>query len=113
MRVSRPGRTRCGAAQLVPEAGTTLFELGADGVVQHSPRWVERLDRRRERRELVGEVQPDPTVVRAEPSCANPHDVARVAQVVEVGRAIAGQAGREQFGLQGGRHYRSALQLAE
>ena len=99
--------------KLVPEAGAARSEMGADGIVQH-PIWrLGNLERRVDHGELVREVEPDATVVRADRAAAHPDDVAGGAQLVEIGSAIAAQPRRQEFGLQRRRHQRSALQLSQ
>ncbi len=50
---------------------------------------VDGVDAGSEQRQLVGEVQPHPTVVAADGTRADPHDLTGCAQFVEVGLPVA------------------------
>ena len=90
-----------GAADLRPEAGAALARAASGSRRATRPSGArQRLERRREQRQLVGEEQPHPTVGRADRAGTDPHQVARRAQLVEVGRAVAAHPQRQHVGLE-------------
>ena len=95
-------------AQLAPEHRPAALEHRADRVVDRLVGPVDLLPARREQRQLVGEAEPDATVVGADRAGADPHHLARRAQLVEQRRAVLGDAGGEHVALERRRDDRRA-----
>ena len=123
--VTSPAHTRSHSAvsstasSAVPAAATrsgqndapARSKLVADRVVQSGPSAARADHRRREQLDPVAEEQADAAVVGAERARADPHQLARRAQLVEHRRAVAVDPRREHVALEHRRRDRDALQL--
>ena len=97
-------------AQGAPETGAASRQQTTDGVVQWTGRRFEWLPAGSEQRQLVGEAQPDPAVLRTDRPGADPDDLARCAQLVEHRRPVPTHPGRQHIGLERRGHDRGSGQ---
>ena len=107
------GGTDHAGAQLAPEHRPAALEHGADRLVDRLVGPVDLLPTRREQRQLVGEAEPHAPVVRADRAGADPHHLARRAQLVEQRRAVVGDTSGEHVALERRRDDRRAGEHAE
>ena len=90
-----------------------LCQVSAQCLVQRAVGRLDGLPPRGQRGQLVGEAQANAAVVGTQRTGTHPHQLARCAQLVELGGAVAAQTGRQQIGLQRAGHQRRALQLPD